>query len=71
MLIKWRWSFYKKDNALCGKVVRLIHGYNGGLGDLSSIKYKSGPSYRIIKLNDDLLPFGIDLRNIFKRKVVN
>ncbi|GJW13803.1 putative RNA-directed DNA polymerase, eukaryota, reverse transcriptase zinc-binding domain protein [Tanacetum coccineum] len=65
------WRFYKEDNALWGKVIRSIHGYNGGLGDPSSIKYKSGPWYRIIKLNDDLLPIGIDLRNIFKRKVGN
>ncbi|GJX77773.1 hypothetical protein Tco_0324584 [Tanacetum coccineum] len=71
MLIKWWWRFYKEDNALWGKVIRSIHGYNGGLGDPSSIKYKSGPWYRIVKLNDDLLPVGIDLRNIFKRKVCN
>ncbi|GJT80077.1 retrovirus-related pol polyprotein from transposon TNT 1-94 [Tanacetum coccineum] len=29
------------------------------------------PRYRIVKLSDDLLPIGIDLRNIFKRKVGN
>nr|GEX40303.1 hypothetical protein [Tanacetum cinerariifolium] len=71
MLIKWRWRFYKEDNALWGKFIHSIHGYNGGLGDLSSIKYKSGPWYRIVKLNDDLLPIRIDLKNIFKRKVGN
>ncbi|GJW00578.1 hypothetical protein Tco_1555829, partial [Tanacetum coccineum] len=30
MLIKWWWRFYKEDNALWGKVIRSIHGYNGG-----------------------------------------
>nr|GEV71339.1 RNA-directed DNA polymerase, eukaryota, reverse transcriptase zinc-binding domain protein [Tanacetum cinerariifolium] len=44
-------TYFHLASGLKGKVIRSIHGYNGGLGDPSLIKYKSGP-------------WGIDLNSV-------
>ncbi|GJY76043.1 RNA-directed DNA polymerase, eukaryota [Tanacetum coccineum] len=72
LLAKWWWRFLIEDNALWCKVIRSIHGSQGGLHDASLIQSKSGPWYRIAKLNEDLLnDYGINLPFIFKKKIGN
>ncbi|PWA58382.1 tetratricopeptide repeat (TPR)-like superfamily protein [Artemisia annua] len=61
-----------EDNTLWCKVIRSIHGPQGGLHDASLIRSKSGPWYRIAKLKEDLLnDYGINLPLIFKKKIGN
>ncbi|GJT71752.1 reverse transcriptase domain, reverse transcriptase zinc-binding domain protein [Tanacetum coccineum] len=69
MLSKWWWRFYTENHAFWCKIIRSIHGVDGGLNDTSLIKSKSGPWYRIAKLKDDLSKIGIDLPLIFKKKI--
>ncbi|GJT91555.1 RNA-directed DNA polymerase, eukaryota, reverse transcriptase zinc-binding domain protein [Tanacetum coccineum] len=70
-IMDW-WRFLIEDNALWCKVVRSFHGSQGGLHYASLIRRKSGPWYRIAKLNDDLLnDYGINLPLIFKKKIGN
>ncbi|GKC42621.1 hypothetical protein Tco_1060343 [Tanacetum coccineum] len=72
LLAKWWWRFLIEDNALWCKVIRSIHGSQGGLHDASLIRSKSGPWYRIAKLNEDLLnDYGINLPLIFKKTIGN
>ncbi|GKB41679.1 hypothetical protein Tco_0886621 [Tanacetum coccineum] len=71
MLCKWWWRFHNKNSALWHKVIRSIHGFDGGLNDFSSIRSKSGPWFRIAKLKEDLCKVGIDLPIIFKKKIGN
>ncbi|GJW73546.1 putative RNA-directed DNA polymerase, eukaryota, reverse transcriptase zinc-binding domain protein [Tanacetum coccineum] len=52
-------------------VICSIHGPQGGLRDASLIRSKSGPWYRIAKLNEDLSVHGIDLHYLFKIKIGN
>ncbi|PWA48516.1 cytochrome P450 [Artemisia annua] len=60
------------NSALWCKVIRSIHGPQGGLHDASLIRSKSGPWYRIAKLKEDLLnDYGINLPLIFKKKIGN
>ncbi|GKD04387.1 putative RNA-directed DNA polymerase, eukaryota, reverse transcriptase zinc-binding domain protein [Tanacetum coccineum] len=54
-----------------GLVIRSIHGTNGDLHDIQSIKSKSGPWFRIAKIKDDLLKVNINLPSIFKKKIGN
>ncbi|GJW01465.1 RNA-directed DNA polymerase, eukaryota, reverse transcriptase zinc-binding domain protein [Tanacetum coccineum] len=69
LLAKWWWRFLIEDNALWCKVIRSIHGSQGGLHDASLIRSKSGPWYRIAKLNEDLLnDYGINITLFFKKK---
>ncbi|GJT27240.1 hypothetical protein Tco_0907515 [Tanacetum coccineum] len=66
------WRFLIEDNALWCKVIRSIHGSQGGLHDASLIRSKSGPWYRIGKLNEDLLnDYGINLPLIFEKEIGN
>ncbi|PWA91033.1 RNA-directed DNA polymerase, eukaryota, Reverse transcriptase zinc-binding domain protein [Artemisia annua] len=58
-------------NSLWCKVIRSIHGLLGGLFVNTTIKYKSGPWYHIMKLKEDLQCSGINLPSMFKRKVGN
>ncbi|GKD50972.1 RNA-directed DNA polymerase, eukaryota, reverse transcriptase zinc-binding domain protein [Tanacetum coccineum] len=51
------------------KVIRSIHGPQGGLHDVSFIKSKAGPWFHIAKLNGDLNKYGIDLQYLFKVKL--
>ncbi|GKE42028.1 hypothetical protein Tco_1469312, partial [Tanacetum coccineum] len=69
MLSKWWWRFHTENHAFWCKIIRSIHGVDGGLNDTSLIKYKSGPWYRITKLKDELSNIGIDLPSIFKKKI--
>ncbi|GJY70862.1 hypothetical protein Tco_0474565, partial [Tanacetum coccineum] len=69
MLSKWWWRFHTENHAFWCKIIRSIHGVDGGLNDTSLIKSKSGPWYRIAKLKDDLSKIGIDLPLIFKKKI--
>ncbi|GKA86928.1 hypothetical protein Tco_0808639 [Tanacetum coccineum] len=69
MLSKWWWRFHTENHAFWCKIIRSIHGVDGGLNDTSLIKSKSGPWYRIAKLKDDLSKIGIDLPSIFKEKI--
>ncbi|GJT62074.1 hypothetical protein Tco_1005607, partial [Tanacetum coccineum] len=69
MLSKWWWRFHTENHAFWCKIIRSIHGVDGGLNDTSLIKSKSGPWYRIAKLKDDLSKIGIDLPSIFKKKI--
>ncbi|GKB45506.1 hypothetical protein Tco_0896259 [Tanacetum coccineum] len=55
LLAKWWRRFLIEDNALWCKVIRSIHGPQGGLHDASLIRSKSGPWYQIAKLKEDLL----------------
>nr|GEV37511.1 RNA-directed DNA polymerase, eukaryota, reverse transcriptase zinc-binding domain protein [Tanacetum cinerariifolium] len=72
LLAKWWWRFLIEYNALRCKVIRSIHGSQGGLHDASLIRSKSGPWYRIAKLKEDLLSYyGINLPLIFKKKIGN
>ncbi|PWA48924.1 RNA-directed DNA polymerase, eukaryota, Reverse transcriptase zinc-binding domain protein [Artemisia annua] len=52
-------------------VIRSIHGPLGGLFDSTTVKYRSGPWYYILKLKEDLQHNGISLPSMFKRKVGN
>ncbi|GJT13200.1 hypothetical protein Tco_0860242 [Tanacetum coccineum] len=54
MLSKWWWRFHTENHAFWCKIIRSIHGVDGGLNDTSLIKSKSGPWYRIAKLKDEL-----------------
>ncbi|GJX18791.1 zinc finger, CCHC-type containing protein [Tanacetum coccineum] len=58
-LILGEW-FYNESDSLWGRVIRSIHGPQGGLLDTSIIRSKSGPWYNIAKLRDDLQLRGID-----------
>ncbi|GJS61218.1 RNA-directed DNA polymerase, eukaryota, reverse transcriptase zinc-binding domain protein [Tanacetum coccineum] len=69
MLSKWWWRFHTENHAFWCKIIRSIHGVDGGLNDTSLIKSKSGPWYRIAKLKDDLSKIGIDLQYSRKRLV--
>ncbi|GJT38333.1 hypothetical protein Tco_0938198 [Tanacetum coccineum] len=69
MLSKWWWRFHTENHAFWCKIIRSIHGVDGGLNDTSLIKYKSGPWYRITKLKDELRKIGIDLPSIFKKRL--
>ncbi|GJY54257.1 reverse transcriptase domain, reverse transcriptase zinc-binding domain protein [Tanacetum coccineum] len=69
MLSKWWWRFHTENHAFWCKIIRSIHGVDGGLNDTSLIKSKSGPWYRIAKLKDELSKIGIDLPSIFKKKI--
>ena len=60
-----------ENSALWHKVIRSIHGIDGGLNDFSSIKSKTGPWFRIAKLKEDLCKVGIDLPMVFKKKIGN
>ncbi|PWA68342.1 RNA-directed DNA polymerase, eukaryota, Reverse transcriptase zinc-binding domain protein [Artemisia annua] len=71
LLFKWWWRFCVEDQALWCKVIRSIHGPLGGLFDSTTVKYKSGPWYYIMKLKEDLQRNGINLPSMFKRKVGN
>ncbi|GJW67195.1 RNA-directed DNA polymerase, eukaryota, reverse transcriptase zinc-binding domain protein [Tanacetum coccineum] len=68
-LSKWWWRFHTENHAFWCKIIRSIHGVDGGINDTSLIKSKSGPWYRIAKLKDDLSKIGIDLPSIFKKKI--
>nr|GEU80731.1 hypothetical protein [Tanacetum cinerariifolium] len=69
MLSKWWWRFHTENHAFWCKIIRSIHGVDGGLNDTSLIKSKSGPWYRIAKLKDDLSKIGIDLPSVSKKKI--
>ncbi|GJX53590.1 RNA-directed DNA polymerase, eukaryota, reverse transcriptase zinc-binding domain protein [Tanacetum coccineum] len=71
LLSKWWWRFFSEDNSFWCKVIRSIHGPQGGLHDASLIKSKSGPWYRISKLKEDLSVHGIDLHSLYKIKIGN
>ncbi|GJZ69999.1 putative RNA-directed DNA polymerase, eukaryota, reverse transcriptase zinc-binding domain protein [Tanacetum coccineum] len=72
LLAKCWWRFLIEDNALWCKIIRSIHGSQGGLHDASLIRSKSGPWYRIAKLKEDFLnDYGINLPLIFKKKIGN
>ncbi|GKC53888.1 hypothetical protein Tco_1076633 [Tanacetum coccineum] len=69
MLCKWWWRFHTKDHALWRQVIQSIYCMDGGLNDISSVKSKAGPWFRIAKLKDDLLKFNVSLPSTFKKKV--
>ncbi|GJX99476.1 putative RNA-directed DNA polymerase, eukaryota, reverse transcriptase zinc-binding domain protein, partial [Tanacetum coccineum] len=69
MLCKWWWRFHTEDHALWRQVIQSIHGIDGGLNDISSVKSKTGPWFRIAKLKDDLLKVNVSLPSTFKKKV--
>ncbi|GJS64070.1 RNA-directed DNA polymerase, eukaryota [Tanacetum coccineum] len=71
LLSKWWWRFYNESDSLWGRVIRSIHGPQGGLLDTSIIKSKSGPWHNIAKLRDDLQLREIDLPSLFKIKIGN
>ncbi|GJS23647.1 hypothetical protein Tco_0452279 [Tanacetum coccineum] len=71
LLAKWWWRFLIESSFLWCKVIRLIHGPQGGLHDVSSIKSKAGPWFQIAKLDGDFSEYGIDLHSLFKVKVGN
>ncbi|GJZ36016.1 putative RNA-directed DNA polymerase [Tanacetum coccineum] len=71
LLSKWWWRFLSEENSFWCKVICSIHGPQGGLRDASLIRSKSGPWYRIAKLNEDLSVHGIDLHSLFKIKIGN
>ncbi|GJT98496.1 putative RNA-directed DNA polymerase, eukaryota, reverse transcriptase zinc-binding domain protein [Tanacetum coccineum] len=71
MLTKWWWRFKSEEHATWYKVIRSIHGANGGLQDNSSLKSNSGPWYHIMKLKDVFLNLGINLPSLFKKKIRN
>ncbi|GJT58545.1 RNA-directed DNA polymerase, eukaryota, reverse transcriptase zinc-binding domain protein [Tanacetum coccineum] len=48
-----------------------IHGIDGGLHDIPSIKSKSGLWFRITRIKDDLLKVNINLPSIFKKRIGN
>ncbi|GKC79241.1 reverse transcriptase domain, reverse transcriptase zinc-binding domain protein [Tanacetum coccineum] len=69
ILAKWWWPFLLDDKALWIKIIVSIHGHYGGLRSVSSPSYKVGPWHHIIKLKEDLDPYGLNLESIFKCKV--
>ncbi|GJZ80125.1 putative RNA-directed DNA polymerase, eukaryota, reverse transcriptase zinc-binding domain protein [Tanacetum coccineum] len=54
LLSKWWWMLYNESDSLWGRVIRSIHGPQGGLLDTSIIKSNSGPWHNIALLRDDL-----------------
>ncbi|GJV19940.1 putative RNA-directed DNA polymerase, eukaryota, reverse transcriptase zinc-binding domain protein [Tanacetum coccineum] len=71
MLTKWWWRFLLEENALWRKVIVSIHGNCGGFKTDSHTPYKSGPWYQVLKMKDDLSPYGISPLSLFKKKVGN
>ncbi|GJX28628.1 putative RNA-directed DNA polymerase [Tanacetum coccineum] len=69
MLCKWWWRFHTEHHALWREVIQSIHGMDGGLNDISSVKSKTGLWFRIAKLKDDLLKYNVSLPSTFKKKV--
>ncbi|GKE64961.1 RNA-directed DNA polymerase, eukaryota, reverse transcriptase zinc-binding domain protein, partial [Tanacetum coccineum] len=71
MLTKWWWRFLLEESALCRKVIVSIHGNCEGFKTDSHTPYKSGPWYQVLKMKDDLSPYGISPLSLFKKKVGN
>ncbi|GKF62849.1 hypothetical protein Tco_0182903 [Tanacetum coccineum] len=60
-----------EDNSIWSKSIRSLHGPLGGLYDSSSIRSKSNPWYQIARLKEDLIPNGINLSELFSKKIRN
>ncbi|GJZ73510.1 cytochrome P450 [Tanacetum coccineum] len=71
MLAKWWWRFLNEKESLWCKVIRSLHGLDGGLIDNSTSSLISGCWFNIVKLKDDLCDIGINLTSLFKKKVEN
>ena len=71
MLAKWWWRFLNEEDSLWCKVIRSLHGPDGGLLDNSSSSLKTRCWSNIVKLKDDLCDIGIDLTSLFKKKIGN
>ncbi|GJX14579.1 hypothetical protein Tco_0206337 [Tanacetum coccineum] len=70
MLAKWWWCFLLDDKALLRKIIVSIHGHYGGLRSVSSPSYKGGPWHHIIRLKEDLDPYGLTLNQSLNVKLV-
>ncbi|GKA96279.1 RNA-directed DNA polymerase, eukaryota, reverse transcriptase zinc-binding domain protein [Tanacetum coccineum] len=71
MLAKWWWRFLNEEDSLWCKVIRSLHGLDGGLIDNSTSSLKSGCWFNVLKLKDDLCDIGINLTSLFKKKIGN
>ncbi|GJR69347.1 hypothetical protein Tco_0015412 [Tanacetum coccineum] len=71
MLTKWWWSFLNEDESLWCKVIRSLHGPDGGLIDNLTSPLKSGCWFNVVKLKDDLYDIGLNLTSLFKKKTRN
>ncbi|GJT53203.1 reverse transcriptase domain, reverse transcriptase zinc-binding domain protein [Tanacetum coccineum] len=71
MFCKWGWRFHTENHAFWCKIIRSIHGVDGGLNDTFLIKSKSGPWYRIAKLKISTARLAFTNPSIFKKKIVD
>nr|GEX39875.1 RNA-directed DNA polymerase, eukaryota, reverse transcriptase zinc-binding domain protein [Tanacetum cinerariifolium] len=71
MLAKWWWHFLNEEDSIWCKVIRSLHGPDGGLIDNSTSSLKSGCWFNVVKLKDDLYDIGINLTSLFKKKIGN
>ncbi|GJU20086.1 hypothetical protein Tco_1153428 [Tanacetum coccineum] len=71
MLCKWWWRYCVENDATWCKLIRSIHGVEGGFRNPPHSRLHSSPWRQIVKLENDLVSYGINLPDVFKKKIGN
>lgn len=71
MLTKWWWRFRVEPHALWRKMIKSIHGNDGGLSYDNSMSRTCGPWSKITKLQKELQKHNINLWALFRHKLGN
>lgn len=71
LLFKWIWCFRLSSNDLQVKVIKNIHGEDGGIGKLSTHSSASSPWNVFLNVVKDISEKGVDLISLFKWKIGN
>ncbi|GKE32414.1 hypothetical protein Tco_1451736 [Tanacetum coccineum] len=71
MLCKWWWRYRVVSDATWCNLIRSIHGVEGGFRNPPHSRLHSSPWRQIVKLENDLVSYGISLSAVFKKKISN
>ncbi|PWA73278.1 reverse transcriptase domain, Reverse transcriptase zinc-binding domain protein [Artemisia annua] len=71
MLCKWWWRYRVENDATWCKLIRSIHGVEGGFRNPPHSGLHTSPWRQIVKLENDLVSYGISLPSVFKKKIGN
>ncbi|GJQ98326.1 putative RNA-directed DNA polymerase, eukaryota, reverse transcriptase zinc-binding domain protein [Tanacetum coccineum] len=71
MLCKWWWRYRVVNDATWCNLIRSIHGVEGGFWNPPHSRLHSSPWRQIVKLENDLVSYGISLSAVFKKKISN
>ena len=71
LLAKWVWRFREKEDALWVKIVKSLHGTNGGMGDQEIDKAQGGGWKCILKKLNSLNCFSLNPINLMQVEIGN